>query len=228
MSKGAQLQISKTRSILRPNSYILALQNEFSPWAFDEERVIEFKNHWREHFGVAADAPLDLEIGTGNGLHFAHYAALHPERSLVGLELKYKPLIQSIRRCIRNGSTNARIARYNAVQLHDIFGRGELNRVMIHFPDPWERLRTQKHRLIQDHFLARLFEVQRPGNELEFKTDSRDYFDWALICFARSSYKMEFQTFDLHKSGVAQFATHFESLFMRQGLPIHYALLRRD
>ena len=225
MSKGAQLTISKTKTMIRPNAYILALNGEYAPWAFDEERVLALKGRWREEFGVAAGAPLDLEIGTGNGTHFAHYASRSPERNVVGLELKYKPLIQTIRRCRRLDLTNARVARYNAVLVHDLFSEGEIDNVLIHFPDPWERERQQKHRLIQDHFLARLYAIQKAGGVLDFKTDSRDYFLWAMQCFARSPYKRIAYTENLHNSEWAteNFVTHFENIFLRKGLPIHFA-----
>ncbi len=230
MSRSNQLRVSKTASIPFPNEYILALQGEYASWTFDEERAPLQKGHWRDRvFAVSKETPLDLEIGTGNGLHFAHRAVDHPNRCLLGIELKYKPLIQSIRRVRRVGMENARMARYNAYLVSQLFEPGELNDVFIFFPDPWEKLRQHKHRLIQDAFLMQLFEVQRPGSHLIFKTDSRDYFEWALERFKRSPYRIAGHTFDLHTSEFAStnFVTQFESIFMRQGLKIGYALLER-
>lgn len=230
MSKSGQLRVSRTKTIPNPNAYVLALQGEYSPWSYDEERAPLFKGRWRaESFGVADAHPMDLEIGTGNGLHFAHRANAAPERCLLGLELRYKPLIQSIRRARLNGRDNARIARYNAYLLPELFTPGELNDVFIFFPDPWEKIRNHKHRLIQDEFLTRLFEMQRPGSRLIFKTDSRDYFDWSMTRFQRSPYRLVGHTYDLHKSEYAatNFITQFERIFMRQGLQIGYAVLER-
>jgi tRNA (guanine-N7-)-methyltransferase len=168
---------------------------------------------------------MDLEIGTGNGLHFAHHAITYPGRCLVGLELRYKPLIQTIRRALRAGGKNARAARYNAYLLPELFTPGELNDAFIFFPDPWEKTRGHKHRLIQDEFLLRLFEMQRPGSRLFFKTDSRDYFDWSLARFQRSPYQVEAFSHDLHRSEHADgnFVTQFERIFIQQGLAIGYA-----
>lgn len=225
MSRGAQRQLTKSRSLIKPTEYVSALLGECSAWAYDEERVLELKGQWREKvFEVDQDQALDLEIGTGNGIHFSHRALSEPNRLLVGLELKYKPLIQAIRRTIREGANNARVARYNAVFLDDIFKEDELNDVFIHFPDPWSKTDQRKHRLIQDHFLERLFVLQRPGSSVYFKTDDRDYFDWSLEKFENSSYQIVDRTFDLHRSQFAgtNFITHFESLFLKQGLPIHY------
>lgn len=228
MSRSGQLRVSRTSTIPRPNAYVLALQGEYAPWTYDEERAPQFRGKWRSQaFEVDEARPMDLEIGMGNGLHFAHHAIRHPERCLVGLELRYKPLIQSIRRALNAGQKNARAARYNAYLLPELFTPGELDNVYIYFPDPWEKTRNHKHRLIQDEFLQRLFEMQRPGSYLYFKTDSRDYFDWSLTRFQRSPYAVEAFTYDLHTSehAAANFITQFERIFIRQGLKIGFARL---
>ena len=204
------------------------MYGEYKDWAFDEEKSPGFKGVWRaEVFKTSENHPLDLEIGTGNGFHFAHFAKTNPDRSLIGIELKYKPLIQSIRRVRRDGGTNARICRYNAVMISDLFNLGELNDVYIHFPDPWEK--SVKHRLIQDEFLVELFKVQKPGGKVYFKTDSKDYYEWALEKFKTCPYMLEDYTDNLHHSKWApmNFVTHFEGLFLRQKLPIHFALLSK-
>lgn len=230
MSKSGQLRISSTKSIPRPNEYVSGLTGEYAEWSYDESRTPAFKGKWRsESFKVPEDTPLDLEIGTGNGLHFAHHAFHHPERCLLGIELRYKPLIQTIRRALRNNSVNARVSRYNAYLLGELFTPGELNDVFIFFPDPWEKSRQHKHRLIRDDFMKQLYEMQRPGSRLVFKTDSRDYFDWSLERFKRSPYKMTGYTYDLHGSEFASenFITQFENIFIRQGLKIGFAVMER-
>ncbi len=230
MSRSGQLRVSRTKTIPEPNAYVKAIYNEFAQWTYDEEKTPTFRGQWRaQAFAVNESTPLDLEIGTGNGLHFARHAAQHPGRCVLGIELRYKPLIQSIRRVIREGGTNARVARYNASLLPELFTAGELNDVYIFFPDPWEKSRQHKHRLIHDEFLARLFEAQQPGSRLFFKTDSQDYFAWAMARFERSPYQISAHSYDLHASEHAQtnFITQFERIFIRQGLKIGYALLQR-
>lgn len=231
MSRSSQLRISSTAKIPVPNEYINALLHDLKEWSFDESRVPAFKGKWREMaFAAGDDALMDLEIGTGNGLHFAHHSLKHPDRKLIGLELKYKPLIQSIRRALRGGAQNARIARYNAYLLHEMFTPRELNDVYIFFPDPWEKQRQHKHRLIQDEFLVNLHQMQRAGSRLFFKTDSADYFKWSLERFQRSPYKVEAFTFDLHASEFKEgnFITQFENIFIRQGIKIGYACMIKE
>jgi tRNA (guanine-N7-)-methyltransferase len=231
MSRGAQTRVSRTRSIPLPNAYIKALYEDYGNVCLDEEQAPKQRGRWREDvFKAGLEVPLDLEIGTGNGYHFAHRAFTHKDRLILGIELKYKPLIQSIRRAVREGATNARAARYNAVLTHELFAPEELNDVYIHFPDPWSKTAHHKHRLIQVEFLKRLWAAQRLGSMVEIKTDNREYFDWMLDKFKESPYKIEAQSFDLHDSpwAATNFITQFESLFLRQGTKINFARLRKD
>jgi tRNA (guanine-N7-)-methyltransferase len=229
----------RVRAMEHANIYVGMMFGEFAPWAYDEERAPAMRGAWRERaFGVEAQPargpterrPLDLEIGTGNGVHFSHRAASRPERLLVGLELKFKPLVQSIRRAVRAGSENARIARYDAESVAKLFVEGEIDDVFIHFPDPWPKKRNWKNRLVNERFLSELHRLQAPGSVVEFKTDSQAYFDWAMERIPRSPYRIEWATRDLGRSDRAElsFVTHFEGLFRQQGLPIYAALLARD
>lgn len=223
-------QLSLTRTIPKPTYYISAIDTEYAEYAFNEERAPLFKGIWHsEVFNVSSETPLDLEFGTGNGGHFSHHANTYPERCLVGFELKYKPLIQSIRRTLLGGAKNARILRYHAHNADLAFAPNEINNVYVHFPDPWERPKKFKNRIICETFLKRLFELQRPGSFVEFKTDSRPYFLWALNEIAKTPYVLEFQTLDLHNSPLAEnnFITTFEKIFLAEGLPINACRLRK-
>lgn len=224
-------RISLTRNLPNPNDYVKMMDGEFASWAFNEERAPGFRGRWRaEVFGVDSSHPLDLEIGTGNGYFFAHRANTRSDRALVGIELKFKPLIQSIRRAIKDGAKNVRIVRYDAWAVEELFESGELNDVFIHFPDPWEKKRQWKHRLIDDEFVTLLHGLQRPGSILDFKTDSLDYFEWAMERFRCSPYKIIAETRDLHASewATTNFVTHFESLWTSKGIKINYARLQRS
>lgn len=223
-------RLSPTKGLPQPTTYVKALDGEFAAHAFNEERAVALRGRWRaDAFQVGADHPMDLEIGTGNGFHFAHLAKANPSRAILGIEVKFKPLIQSIRRARAAGSTNCAIARYDASLLQNMFEPGELNNVYIHFPDPWSKKRQWKHRLIQTEFLEQLHSLMRPGSVLEFKTDNLDYFEWAAERFHSSPFRVTRETRDLHASEWARenFVTHFESIFLSQGMKINYARLER-
>ena len=221
--------INKTSTLPRPNLYAQALENEFRSKAFSEERAPDNKGKWRRLFNVSDSVPLDLEIGTGNGLFFSHHAAQNPQRTLVGLELKYKPLIQSIRRAQNAGCQNAAIARFHAFNLDQLFEVGEIHDVYLHFPDPWTSPKKPRNRLTNSWLLNLIYDLQTPGSFLNFKTDSLDLFKWSLEEIQKTSYQIEFQTFDLHHSEFREknFQTGFEKIFLNQGIKINFVRLKK-
>ncbi len=223
-------QINFTKELKFTNYYTTALQREFKDFAFDEERAPINRGKWRsEIFKMPEDYPVDLEVGTGNGGHFQHRSLQKPERGLVGIELKYKPLIQTIRGCLKNKSNNARICRYHAMNLDLLFEPGELNDIFIHFPDPWTSPRKPKNRFVNTRVLDWLWELQRPGSFIDFKTDSREYFLWSMEQIRESKYKIIFETLDLHSTELKaeNFITQFERIFMRQGFEINFVRLQK-
>ncbi|MEZ0390885.1 MAG: tRNA (guanosine(46)-N(7))-methyltransferase TrmB [Pseudobdellovibrionaceae bacterium] len=223
-------RVSLTRNLKIPNYYTAGIDGEFRDFAFNEERAPLGRGKWRSDiFQVPMETPIDLEIGTGNGTHFQHHALKNPDRRLVGLELKYKPLIQSIRGCLKKGAQNARICRYHAMNVDLLFEPLEINDVFIHFPDPWVTPRKPKNRFVNSRVLDLLWGLQRPGSFLNFKTDSREYFLWSMEQIRVSKYKIIFETTNLHQTEMAKenFITQFESIFMRQGIEINFVRLQK-
>lgn len=223
-------QINLTKDLRIPNYYTQAIDGEFGEYAFNEERAPLNKGIWRsEVFKSADDHPMDLEIGTGNGTHFQHRAVNFPNRNIIGIELKYKPLIQSIRGCLKKGATNARICRFHAMNVDLLFEHQELNDIYIHFPDPWVAPRKPKNRFVNARVLNILWDMQKPGSYLNFKTDSREYFLWSLEEIQQTKYKVISQTLDLHNSDLKEgnFITQFENIFMRQGVEINFIRLQK-
>ncbi|MEQ1876286.1 MAG: tRNA (guanosine(46)-N7)-methyltransferase TrmB [Bdellovibrionia bacterium] len=213
------------------NKYAVMADHDYVDWVFTERRAMDSKGLWRSNvFKVAEETPVDLEIGVGNGYFFEHLCAMNPERRQLGIEIKFKQLIQTTKRTLKRGCENGRLVRFDAGELEQIFGPAELNDVYIFFPDPWPKKRHHKNRLITYNFLMTLFELQRPGSCVQFKTDSREYFDWIMERVPKTPYVIEAKSDDLHVSGLAQdnFRTHFENLWTGKGLKTNYLLLRKS
>jgi tRNA (guanine-N7-)-methyltransferase len=230
MERPPRPQINVTTDLPVQNAYTLALNNEFNDFAFDETRAPQNRGRWRKVLKLSDSAPLDVEFGTGNGLFFSHRATQNPNRGLIGLELKYKPLVQSIRRALRAGAKNAAITRFHAFNADQLFEQNEINDVFIHFPDPWTSPLKPKNRMTNAWFLDLIFELQKPGSFLNFKTDSEALFDWTLEEIPKTKYKMIFQTRDLHNSEMASqnFITGFEKIFTAQGIKTHFLRLQKN
>lgn len=230
MDEKLRPQLNLTRQLPKPNAYTLALDHEYRDFAFNEERAPQMQGKWRsEVFHVDEKALVDVEIGTGSGMHFAYHANNNPQRFIVGLELKYKPLIQSIRRSQAKGLKNSAICRYHAFNIDLLFAKNEVNNIYIHCPDPWVTPRKPRNRVVKREILNEIFLLQRTGSFLEFKTDSREYFLWALEEIKETKYKIEYQTTHLYgedtKYKENNFQTSFEKIFANQGIEINYIKL---
>ena len=231
MSKSAQTCLRPTKNISRPNIYIQKLYGEYADFAFDETESPRFKGFWREKvFNTSPLSQLHLEIGTG--LHFSWQAQKNPKDCFIGIELKYKPLIQTIRRTLKMKAFNARAARYNGAMIQDLFTAGEVNNIYIHFPDPWPKQKHKKHRLLTKDFIKKTARIQKRESFIEIKTDCEEYF--RSICFildqepAYNLLDRQINTHTLkHLDGSVPPATQFESIFIRKNQPIYFALWKK-
>ena len=228
MSRSAQKQIVPAKQIKNPNSYIRAVYTEYKDWVLEEPEAKIYKGKWASLFN-ANSSSLDLEIGPGAGHCFARRCLEKQKSCFLAIELKYKPLIQTIRRVRKNKSLNAKVIRYNAALIENLFAEKELSHVYIHFPDPWlKKRKSKKHQLIQDDFCRSLYKIQKPNCFLDFKTDSLDYFEQSLSRFLKAGYKLDGWSRDLYRDQepVIKNLSQFERIFVQKKIPIKYAVLR--
>ena len=245
MSKGAQTKLIGAKFFSYPSSYVKAMYGQYKAWVFDEEEAPFIKGAWREKvFKKPLAIPLDLEIGPGSGDFLHHISQLNKNRLYLSIELKYKPLIQSARKLKKSACHNAKLIRYNACLLQDLFALKELNNVYIYFPDPWPKKRHHKHRLIKPLFVKNLYLIQKSQSFVEIKTDHHSYFEEIREVFKQSAYQEQVILKDLHSQGTKakplnqqrqdfklsatnpsfdNFITFFEKIFINQNHPICYA-----
>ncbi len=219
------MKLGCTKDIPKPNVYIQKLYGEYAKFTYDEISAEKWKGLWRKEVFNNHLGQLHLEIGTGTGFHIAQQAHLHPEDSFIGIELKYKPLIQSIRRARKQNSENVRLIRYNACQIENLFKKNELNNIYIHFPDPWPKRRQKKHQLITPSFIDKISFLQNKKGIVELKTDCQEYFIKSHSIFKNHlAYKEIKYSLDLHSSDLArgQIITTFESIFIKKNQPIYF------
>lgn len=125
---------------------------------------------------LPGDGPLNLEIGCGYGHFLSYMAQRFPEQRFIGLDIINKILLQVDRRLQRDGLSNARVCKLDAVvALRELFPTGALANVYILFPDPWFKERRLKRRILRAETLPELLRVLKPGGCLHFVSDDADY-----------------------------------------------------
>jgi tRNA (guanine-N7-)-methyltransferase len=126
-------------------------------------------------------APLELEIGPGNGEYLAALAAERPAHDFLAVELLWGRVKKCLRKLGGAGLTNARLICGNIapVLAYLVPPRG-LQAVHTLFPCPWPGDTAGAHRLYRADFLRLVNSRLVDGGTVTLVTDNRPYFDWVL------------------------------------------------
>jgi tRNA (guanine-N7-)-methyltransferase len=116
---------------------------------------------------------IEIEIGPGRGGFMFERAAAVPEAGLIGLEVRRKWATIVDQRLGKVGlGPRARVFAEDAKHALPRLGpNGSVERVFLHFPDPWWKKRHQKRLVMGDTLLTEAARLLRPGGELYIQTD---------------------------------------------------------
>jgi tRNA (guanine-N7-)-methyltransferase len=117
------------------------------------------------------------EVGSGHGHFLTAYASVNPERLCIGIDLVGERIDRAIRKRDRAKLSNLHFIRAEArFFLETLPPAHRLGAIFVLFPDPWPKLRHNKHRIIQPSFLSAAGSHSVPGCPLYFRTDFEPYF----------------------------------------------------
>jgi len=176
---------------------------------------------WKEIFGNGN--PVRIEIGMGKGKFIHALAKLNPQINYVGIEKYSSVLLRAIQKMEEEELPNLKFIRMDAEDITKVFGVGEVDRIYLNFSDPWPKDRHAKRRLPSREFLARYDVILKKDGILEFKTDNRDLFDFAVEELEPAGWKADVITYDLHsdeKLMEGNVMTEYEEKFSSIGNPI--------
>ena len=179
------------------------------------------KGQWKAVFGN--EQPIRLEIGMGKGRFLMTLAAQHPEVNYLGIEKYSSVLLRALQKMEEDPLPNLRFIRMDAEYITDVFDKEEIDRIYLNFSDPWPKDRHAKRRLPSRQFLERYDQILKKDGIIEFKTDNRDLFDFAVEEITETKWKIDAVTYDLHhdeKMMEGNVMTEYEERFSSQGNPI--------
>lgn len=167
---------------------------------------------------------INLEIGMGKGSFLTKYASLEPDKFFLGIESQIEVIYYAACKIRESELANIRILHGNADNIEEWFSAGQVDSIYVNFCDPWPKARHAKRRLVARKFLAKYKKIIKPGGILQFKTDNKDLFAFALEEFAFCGLPLLEESRDLHKSEISNTVwTEYEQKFNQLGMPICYA-----
>lgn len=131
-----------------------------------------------EFFGN--EAPLEVDLGCGDGKFVLEMAAHYPDRNFIAVERLLGRVRKVCRKSRKMGLTNLRVLRLESLYtLEWMLPAGSVDRLHLLCPDPWPKAKHHRRRMFQEPFLRALVRVLKPGGEFLFKTDHPEYFEWS-------------------------------------------------
>lgn len=174
--------------------------------------------------------PLYIEIGMGKGKFIMESAGLHPDINYIGIEKYSSVLLRAIQKMEEKELPNVKFIRMDAEDITEVFEKGEVDKIYLNFSDPWPKDRHAKRRLPSKEFLKRYDQILNKEGNLEFKTDNRELFDFALEELEPAGWETEAVTFDLHHDPrlmEGNIMTEYEEKFSAKGNPICKYIIKR-
>ncbi|GAA5096184.1 tRNA (guanosine(46)-N7)-methyltransferase TrmB [Microbacterium yannicii] len=122
------------------------------------------------------EAPLVVEIGSGQGHAIVHAATSHPDTDFLAIEVFRAGLARTMLDADRAGARNLRLVEANAPEvLQHLLPPASVDELWVFFPDPWHKKKHTKRRLVADGFAAIAAGVLKDGGVLRLATDWEDY-----------------------------------------------------
>ena len=199
-----------------------------SPYVVQEEVQNKCPGTWKEIFGN--DNPMHIEIGMGKGRFIHTMAKEHPKINYVGIEKYSSVLLRAIQKMEQEELANLKFLRMDAENITEVFAPGEVDKIYLNFSDPWPKDRHAKRRLPSKEFLARYDVILKADGRLEFKTDNRVLFEFAVEELKPAGWKAEMITRDLHGDERllrGNVRTEYEEKFSAMGNPIYKYVIYR-
>ena len=116
-----------------------------------------------------------LDIGFGNGEYTAAYANAFQEKHLIATEVYLSGIGSLIGLIDKYKISNISIFDEDVRLLMDQMPKEFLDSVNILFPDPWQKAKHHKRRLIGEDFLYQLHPLLKPNAKIFVRTDWQDY-----------------------------------------------------
>jgi tRNA (guanine-N7-)-methyltransferase len=187
------------------------------------------KGLWKkEIFGN--DNELHIEIGMGKGRFLMDLATLNPNINYVGIEKYSSVLLRAIQKQEQLLLPNVIFIRMDAENITEVFAPSEVDKIYLNFSDPWPKDRHAKRRLPSREFLGRYDQILKQDGVVEFKTDNKDLFQFALDEVEPAGWNLDAVTYDLHHDAVmneGNVMTEYEEKFSSLGNPIYKYIVSR-
>jgi tRNA (guanine-N7-)-methyltransferase len=169
----------------------------------------------------ARNAPIDVDLGCGDGMFLLAMAERHPERNFLGIERMRGRVETVCRKAAKIG--NVRVLHLeSAYAVRYLLPPNSVQTFYLLFPDPWPKRRHHRRRVATSEFLDAIQRALEPNGMIRVATDDRNYFE-QIEQIAKND--LRFARIDNAEDDLPE--TRFQKRFQERGMPIHGLALRK-
>jgi tRNA (guanine-N7-)-methyltransferase len=171
---------------------------------------------WPEVFGRIA--PVEVDLGAGDGIYVEARARREPERDFVAVERLLGRATKIAKKSIRNRLFNLKVLRLESWYfIKNLCLAGSLDAITLRYPDPWPKRRHHGNRILNREFAQDAVLAVKPGGLFKLTTDDREYFVWGE---KEMSHCPDWRA-DPSWDGKNEPTSEFEELFAKEGRQVY-------
>jgi tRNA (guanine-N7-)-methyltransferase len=168
-------------------------------------------------------APLEVDLGCGDGAFIAQLAAQFPERNFLGIEKLGGRIRRGCKKALRLNLRNLRLLRIESgYAIQYLLPPASVDVVHLLFPDPWPKRKHKRRRQVQPGFLESVHRLLAPNGRFRIATDQENYFRAIQNLISPQVFIEEAASADDSFP-----VTTFERHFLAEGAPIYRLNLRK-
>jgi tRNA (guanine-N7-)-methyltransferase len=211
------------------------------------------KGRWNSEI-FRNDNPVVLELACGKGEYTVGLAEILPGRNFIGVDIKGARMWRGARTANEKCLGNAAFLRTRIEFINCFFASDEVDEIWIVFPDPHPGKKNSNKRLTCPWFLNIYRRFLKNKGVIHLKTDNAELFRYTSRLVENNGIELLYSTNDFHSAilydrtgiktawdcvlgenndedtlnRVLSIKTHYETGFLKEGLPINYMAFRLE
>ncbi len=176
--------------------------------------------------------PIILELGCGRGEYTTALSQRFPDNNYIGVDIKGSRLWRGAKTAHENKMRNAAFLRTRIEFINSFFAEDEVDEIWLTFPDPQPEKKNSNKKLTCPWFLNNYRKFLIDNGIIHLKTDNYELFRYTKNLAERNNLTVIVSTTDLYSeltgNDFLHIRTHYEDLFLKQGLKINYLAFRLE
>ena len=204
----------------------------FQPGWEELSAGFSLRGKWNSDFFCNGN-PVIIEMGCGKGEYTVDLSTKYPDKNFIGIDKKGARMWRGAKTSIEESRKNVAFVRMRAENINMVFNADEVDEIWITFPEPQPNSPRHSKRFTSPEFINRYRKLLKRGGIIHLKTDSDLFYNYTIGIISDGGHELLYNASDLYSNpsdpevrDVIDVQTHYEKMWLSQGLTIKYLRFR--